>query len=257
MSPVKETNFFAYEGKDTYENWLGPRSRPAFPVTNLSEYAQLFADHAGEAVRGEASPLYLESPVAAANIRRQVPQAKLLVSLRNPVERAFSGFMMHVRRTRENEDVEAAFQADKHYVQVGFYYRQLARYYELFPREQLRVYIYEEFRDDPTGTMRDIFTYLGVEAEYAIDMSTKHNVGGYPRSKWLNQLLANPAIRNIFEPITPGWALRALRRLQDRNYGQPPPFPPALRARLQELYREDIRKLEDLLQRDLSSWLDG
>jgi hypothetical protein len=75
MSPIKETNYFAYQGKDT-KTFLGKKPYNEFPVTTMEQYLALFEHAADKVAIGEASPLYFESPVAAARIKRTLPEAK-------------------------------------------------------------------------------------------------------------------------------------------------------------------------------------
>lgn len=255
MSPVKEANFFAYEGEDAPYHWLGPASRPQFPVTTLPEYEQLFTGGEDAVARGEASPLYLESPSVPARIHQQLPRVRLVTSLRNPADRAFSGYLMHVRMGRAPGDIATAFPDSAHYVRVGFYFEKLQRFYEHFPREQMEILIFEEWRRNPSRALQDLYRFLGVDDTFVANASVRHNVGSYPRFRLLNTLLSRAAIRDRLEPITPGWLKDLARRLRERNLGRTPEFPPEQRARLIRLYRDDILKLQDLIGKDLSSWL--
>jgi hypothetical protein len=150
-----------------------------------------------------------------------------------------------------------------HYKQVGFYYEQLQRYYEVFDREQIRVYLYEDLIDDPASILGDACTFLGVDDAFAPNVSVKHNVSGLPKNKHLHVLhrfLARPhPVKAIFKPFLPLQLRRPLVEgllniLRTRNLVKPP-FPVEMRRQLTEVYREDILKLQELIQRDLSEWL--
>ena len=99
MSPIKETNFFAYEPE------VNPAARASryqrvpnsFPVKTLADYEAQFRDAGTAKAVGEASTLYLVTPNAAENIRSLLPNAKIIVSIRNPVERAFSNYQLRSR----------------------------------------------------------------------------------------------------------------------------------------------------------------
>ena len=161
MSPIKETRFFAYEGPDT-KTFLGRPNPNIFPITTLEEYRALFEPAKSELAIGEASPIYLESPVAAQRIKQLLPEAKILAILRNPADRAFSDYLLALRYGRADWKVEDAFGEDEHYVQVGFYYGKLKRYFDLFPREQIKICLHADFSRDAISVMQDIFEYLGV-----------------------------------------------------------------------------------------------
>jgi hypothetical protein len=151
-----------------------------------------------------------------------------------------------------------------HYRQRGFYYPQLKRYFDRFDRDRIQVHLYEDLKSDPTGMVRSIFRFLEVDDDFAPDVSAKHNVSGLPKSETLQALYLfvrkqNP-VKSALRPLLPAgmrsrMRSRAVSSIQRRNLAKPPPMSPEIRAELSEAYREDILKLQDLLQRDLSGWL--
>src|SRR5690606_4435051 len=131
----------------------GPQSDWSHPAMHdLAAYRALFDDVTNEGAIGEASPIYLYAEQAPRNIHRHIPDARMIAILRDPAERAFSACCHTVRDGREPiADFRAAVAAEPeriaagwppiyHYVTAGFYARQLQRYFELFAREQLRIY---------------------------------------------------------------------------------------------------------------------
>lgn len=202
---------------------------------------------------------------AAPRIQRRVPEAKLIAILRNSVERAYSDFLNTVRLGWEPlHDFRAALEAEErriragwspfyHYRAKGFYYEQVKRYVERFAPSQLRVYRYERLRTDADGLMRDIFRFLGVSQTPALDTGTRHNRSGLPRSRVLHRLLTHPLAERLFR----GPARGVRQTLRDANLkATKPALDPALRAELTEAYRDDVLKLQDLLDWNLSAWLD-
>jgi hypothetical protein len=143
-----------------------------------------------------------------------------------------------------------------HYRQRGFYAAQLKPYFDLFDERQIRVYLYEDYVNDPDGFMRDIFRFLNVDDTFVPDMSVRHNESKIPRSRALQVFLTEPRLaKNVFKPLLPArWSRRIGDRLRRQNLVKPPP-PPELRRQLTEVYREDIIRLQDMLRRDLSHWL--
>lgn len=269
MSSNKEPRFFAFEGKRP--DFRGPGDDPVAykgVVTDMESYKQLFAGVSGEVAIGEASTHYLYNPEVPAKIRRHLPEVRLIAMLRDPVERAYSSFM-HKRREgfEPHTDFETALQEEPsrirgnwallwHYKSMGFYYEQVKRYFELFDREQIRIYLYEDFRSDPLSVTRDIFRHLGVDESFKPDMAIKHNAGGVPISRLLQRFLnsRNPVKRMVRPLLSEDMAHRIADKIRRRNLRKPD-IDPGLRARLIEDYREDILKLQDLLQKDLSAWL--
>jgi hypothetical protein len=206
---------------------------------------------------------------APKRILADIPDVKLIAVLREPVERAYSAYRHLVRDGREPlpsfEDALAAEPARMaanwhphwHYLQRGFYFAQLRRFYELFDRQQIAVYTYDEFKSNPAETIRSIFEFLGLDPTFSPDTSIRHNVSGTPRSRLLHAALVRPsAIRDGAKSFLPLKARRRLRAaLMARNIvaGEPRIAPETQRA-LRRLYRNDLLHLEKLLDRDLSGW---
>ena len=268
MSPKKELRFFALEG--TRPDFRGPNDEPLNrdAITTVEEYRKYFEGAGDAKACGEASPFYLSSPEAALNIRRHVPDAKLIAVLRHPAERAHSSFMHMVRDGFEpladfaaalrDEDrrIAAGWSYVWHYKRRGFYAEQLQHYVRLFDAGRIKIYLYEDFCADPRRLLRDIFGFLGVDEDFAPDISTKHNVSGVAKNRALqNFLVGRGAVKSLVEMFVPErLRLRAGAAVRNSNV-VPKQLDPTLRAGLIEDYREDILRLQELIGRDLSHWL--
>ncbi len=179
MSPVKEPNFFAYQGGRPkrahppglpYPVWIVDSpdvARRAMELkvnaasfTTLSAYGALWEDESAPQ-RGEASVLYLYLRHVAKSIARMNPDMKIIVILRNPVDRGYSHFLMARRMGREPiESFAEALSAEKtrltenydpfwHYLSFGFYYEQLERYFKVFDSSQILVLLNEDLNGLP------------------------------------------------------------------------------------------------------------
>jgi sulfotransferase family protein len=269
-SETKEPGFFALEGQVARFAGPGDRKFNRGCVTTLASYQALFSKVAGQRAVGEASTMYLYSPKAPARIRHYLPAIKLLAILRNPVDRAYSGYRYLVRDGLERlpsfedaleaEDarVAANWQHLWYHKRLGFYYVQLQRYFDLFPRDQIAVYLYEEFQANPLALVQQMFAFLGADPSFAPDVSLKYNVSGEPKSRLLHAALARPnAAKNLVKGLLPATMRRRMRaKLMARNI-QPtaPRLAPETRRYLMSLYRDDILRLQSLIDRDLSPWL--
>lgn len=259
MTPVKGTNFFGYEDARDWK-WTDEGDPPLmrhFQAKTFEEYEALFAGATDEIAIGEASPQYLRCPTAARRIREHIPKAKLVASLRNPADRAYSGYLMRARRGEAVKSPHEELTSQSSHVREGFYYRRLKRYFDAFERHQINVYIFEEFRQDPAGIVVDLFDYLGVDTYIVPDTTTKHNPAGVPKRRWLNRLYFNPTLIRTAKSLLPERMQRTAKQIQQKNQRAPQKFPADVRAELLDLYSEDIHKLEALLDRDLSIWLNG
>ena len=244
VSPVKETNFFAYEGQ---------RER-RFRIRSWREYEAQFVGVAGEAAVGEFSPQYVNYPRAAARIAEALPDVRLLASLRSPADRAYSCWLGSVKNGLESEAAETAIRPGSLYVERGFYRQKLEPFLALFPQERIRIVLFEDLARDAATVMAGIYEFLGVDARFVPDVSRRHNEGRVPRSRRINH--AWHALRRL-QPRTfqaPRFLVRWNARLLESASTPAPPPDPTLRARLLELYRDEVDRMEELLGRDLDAW---
>lgn len=271
MSPVKEPCFFAYA--ENPPEMAGPgdaeANRESGVVYTMEDYRALFSGATNESVVGEASPVYLYDQDAPRLLKDQCPDATLIAVLRNPVERAYSHYLQLFQSGREPlEDFEAALDAEDervaagwewswHYRRMGFYGEQLARYLEYFDREQLHVYRFEELTGDPPGFAQTVYRTLGVDPSVVPDTGVRRRATGVPKLDWLHQFIGTPDhfLRRWSRLVLPEAVRdRILMTVRNANL-QKPPLPEAARARLADAYRDDVRRLEALLDRSFSDWL--
>lgn len=270
LSPVKEANFFAFEGQTL--DFRFPNGRPSTTnlrtVTELDAYRALFDGVTDERAVGDVSHWYLYSERAPQRIRHYLPDAKLIAVLRNPVERAYSEFLFHVRDGREpihdfrraidDEPARKRRNCDEGlYLDRGFYHRQLQRYLELFPREQLRIYLYEDMRRDTARLLRDLFGFLDIDPDFVPDLDITHNVSGFPKNRLLHRVMMTLQT-TLGDGLRTAPLLRPLRLAYHSLYRsnlQKPPLDPETERFLIDTYRDDILELQQLLDRDLSAWL--
>jgi hypothetical protein len=283
MCPIKEPTFFAAEDvlsradlqpklreqRATLQAYLaGLQKRPAQAwVTKWDDYVRLFQDARDQKAVGEASVSYLWLPSAAPAIRRALPESKIIFVLRDPTERLFTSYLHFVRAAPpisfRDWVLEAMRQAPapkgrmhSHPVPLdgGFYATHLSRYLQLFPRAQIRIFLFEDYRANAPAVLSDVFTFLGVNPAAPINMSQRHNATVVPRSpslhRWRRRLFGNLAL--------PGWLPRSLqqplRQLYNRR-GRQEAITPEDRQLVVGYYREELLRTQDLIGCDLSAWL--
>jgi len=154
-------------------------------------------------ITGEASPFYLCHPHAPKRIFQRIPNVKLIVLLRNPVERAISHYFHTVRHKREKLSIEEAFRNEERrilpelakmkkdesyssdvyqrhsYKSRGIYVDQLKAYAEYFDREQMIILSSEDFFHNSAETLKKVFSFLNVAPEFSPDDISPKNVGMY------------------------------------------------------------------------------
>lgn len=262
MSPIKEPRFFALEG-DTL-SFQGPSQGINYTsVTTIDAYQELFQGVTNEIAIGEASTLYLHSKKALQRIKHYIPEAKIIAILRDPVDRAYSSYLHLVRDGYENLSFQQALLEENsrihqkwqplwYYTQRGFYYDALNEYLKSFDSTQIKIYIYNEFAEDSSAIVKDIFNFLDVDYSFQPDMS-RENISGIPKSKILNKLFARDnLLKSIVKPFLPSFIRH---KVKESNLAAKPNIPFEAEQYLRRLYQNDILKLQDLIQRDLSTWL--
>lgn len=268
MSPVKEPKFFAF--RDETLDFAGPGDMDAqrTVVTNQGAYENLFRAAGGARAIGEASVIYLSSAKACAGIRDAVPDARLIAVLRDPVERAFSNYLMNVRDGRETLDFADALAMEEqrirehwefiwHYTRAGFYFQQLRRYYDTFPSAQLHIILHEDLEQAPLRVTQETFAFLDVDPSFQPDVWVKHNVStAVPKWRYRiprRTLRSRPA--RWLKPHLPARAQQKIEQVLQQRDKPRPARQPEVRRQLRALFREDILALQDLIRRDLSAWL--
>ena len=266
LCPLKEVGFFwAYE-EDVLLLGPGAIRMKNVLVRNLEDYQLLFEKATTEKAIGEFSVRYIYHPRAPERIHRLIPNARLIASLRQPADRAFSAFYMNIRDGLEPcHDFREALEQDRQgirdqwitcrYLNRGFYYASLKRYLDFFDHQQLHISLMEDLISDPQHLIQSIYSFLGVENNLAVNMSKPSNASGIIRRPiqrfiWVNTNRLRALVRPLFNArlrhVVTEWFIRDLEK---------PIFPPELRRELTNYYREDIERLQDLIERDLSHWL--
>lgn len=262
MSPIKETNFLEKDWET-----IDPELCKKQKIRTIEEYSQLFQDVKDEIAIGEASPNYLfHYQTSIARIQRYVPNAKLIVILRDPAERAYSDYLMHIRDCVGYRSLSEQIQYSAHksfILRKGFYYEPLKHYIDTFGSEKIKVYLYGDLCKSPFEFMKDMYQFLGVDDTFRADVSKKAQVAQIPKNQIVNNLLRkqNPirsSVAGIAKFVFPTEVRQNIRNRLIKLNSQDKKQLHLLaqeRQQLVELYREDILKLQDLIKKDLSLWL--
>lgn len=267
MSRIKEPNYFAFEGCPL--DFKGPGAEFVNnSIASWEDYCALFANAPPDAKTGEASPLYLYAPQAPANIKRRVPQVKLIVILRNPIEQAYSHYLYaRAQMIEPLASFELALAAQPERKRLGWqplfqysefprYAEQLDGYFEHFKREQIKIFLYEDYLDDPQRVLREIFTFVGVDSAFSPDFDRHANMGGNPKNAFIQWLVMRPnPISRIFGVLMPHAMRQRIKDMISRKNIDREEMPAAARNLLRIALRDDMTQLQTLIGRDLSHWL--
>jgi hypothetical protein len=246
MSPVKEPRYYWYEGL----------AEGRLEIVSRIAYERLFRDVTSQRAVGEATTHYLNSPTAPDRIAADLPGVRLVVSLRNPADRAYSSYLGRLQGGEERRGVEEAMRPGSYYFESSLYHPNLSRYFERFARNRIKVLLFDDLVANPRAVVQDLYEFLGVAPTFDVDVTTLHNRAAVPRSLVANRIL-----------VKTGQIIHGLLPLSMRNTGvtgqiqrlllrRPEPLPPAIRRQLLEQFRDDICKTAALIGRPLSHWLE-
>lgn len=166
----------------------------------LSDYLKLYTSVKDELVIGEASVSSLHSTMAAKHIYNFNPDAKILILLRNPLQRIYSLYEMYIRQGL-NQSFEFAIKTDPWLVRQCCYHDAVKRYFNLFPAKQVYWIDFEYLKRDWNSTLTSIHNFLDIEAINR-EKPIVRNTGGVPKGRILN-FLTNRAIINFAKGIIP------------------------------------------------------
>lgn len=261
---VKECRFFSQLPKNF--KGLGAEFFPNSGITDEKEYFGLFKE-AGNKVCGDISNDYLYYyDRSIETIKRYLDDnVRIIIVLRNPIDRAYSNYMHHVRDGWENLSFEEAIaEEDKriaenwgwsyHYVHAGFYSAAVKAYLEQFA--YVEIFLYEDLKEVSTFLKR-IYRFIGVEErEPEPEDVRQYNVSGYPKNMLVHKLLTGSnALRTFARHILPPFLKRwIVTNIKNRNLKKVP-MNAATRAMLKKTYADDVKKLSALIGRDLSHWI--
>lgn len=275
MCPHKEPRFFAFV--DEKLNFCGPGDAyniNCTSITQFDDYLRLFKDVKNEVAIGEASPIYLHLPKAAHQIKQYLPDIKIIAILRNPIERAYSDYLF--RRKNGNEPCEKFLEALKlessrlqngwspmcSYLEKGFYFKHLSRFYSLFPTENIRVYTHEQLKTNINLLLKDIFAFLNVDTTFTPDTSIRFSASGVSKSEFIQNLLnfsrKSKTIKNLSRLLMKPRRLNEVYNiLQNTNLAKAPKISWEAENFLLTSYEQDITQISTLINCDLSDWLNS
>ncbi|HET8692993.1 MAG TPA: sulfotransferase [Steroidobacteraceae bacterium] len=254
MSRIKEPNYFS-------RSVIGESHPMVKPIRDRRAYLQLFTAAGDAKAVGEATPFYLQDPEAPARIKKQSPDARVLVSLRDPVERLYSHYLM-MRNNLPSmgsfmEEIERglALGGRRNLAfldpSAGRYSAQIARFRREFGRANFRVLILEEWSRDPAGTLREISEFLGLAPFSGEVPGPPQRRFAEARGPFVRFLFGNRKLSRAAEALLPYGLRKAVRNAVLVRKVPRPEMDPAARRFLVDYYREDVARTEWLLGRRL------
>jgi hypothetical protein len=271
LSPVKEPKFFLTNGPPPTQGGPGDAKTYREHVWRRADYEALFDPASAGQLRGESTPFYLYNRAAQLRIRTQLPGAKLILVLRDPVERAHSNWThlwsagldpigdFVAACAAEDRRIAAGWADFWHYTTLGRYGEQLAHLYELFPREQVLVFRYRSLIENPAHSLDRICAFLGVPQGVLTEMP-RENVTAHPDPTLRHRAVARTLRAGHSVTATlPGHAgsglIDRLERILQQIAAPRRPLTWEQRQVLIPRFEADISLLESLTGEDFSNWL--
>ncbi len=257
MSNHKEPHFLI-------NNEIGVNRIPK-GINNLQDYSNLFSNGASHKYRGESSAMYLQFPeIAIKNIDRYLDEdVKIIIMLRNPIERAFSGYQ-HVKRYNLDEDLdfEDALEISEQryftnnnitpasrYIHIGMY-NEFVRKFKTKFKTNVHIIIYKDFINNTNQELSRLFSFLGIK-DVQIDFNKQYMVGGW---KWKNDLFRKIFMkRHFLKKFIP---FKRLIRAAFKSFATDSveKIDDTIREKLIGIYKDDIKNLSTFLNVDLNFW---
>ena len=256
---IKEPDYFSHE--EIVQQQLYYKTTH---VKDAKGYKALFAGVTNQKAVGEASVSYLFYPQTANKIYKFNPAAKIIIILREPVERAYSHYLMDYRLGL----LDAAFEdiifrklehryADMYFQQVvslGEYAEQITRYLEVFSPDQVKILFYDHLKTDPGGVMKSIFKFLEIDEAFPIDTSQRFNAHAAPKNGLVEKMYKMHHLRRSISQLVPEALKNSFRRVFFKQ-SKKPEISAEAKAYLTEHYRNDVQKIRELT--GFAGWLES
>jgi len=247
MSKKKEPHFFSKS--------IDP-SDDRIMIRDKKKYLNLFKDVKDEKAIGESSGSYLWDPLAPKLIHQQIPHAKIVMILRDPVQRCYSNYYWRIGSGRISSSFTKAIKKSLEYpddffkgviINGSWYYEQVKRYIDTFGKNKVKVLIFEEFIKDPRKTVNEVLDFLGVNSEPAKVINLPHNILSKPRGKVAKSLLESKTVKKIGRKFLSDRTQEIIVRKILGEKTTKAKMSNNDKIFLENLFRKDVQKLQKLL----------
>ncbi len=270
--PKKETFFFISDlYKNQSEDERGRRESSRIIFTE-DKYNQLYSKCQGGAI-GEVSTCYLHyHDTAIPNIKKTLGDIPIIIVIRQPIDRLLSGYKHFTRMDKEDLSLESALEEEANravlnwdfmwqYKRLGLYADGIAAFQQHFTK--VKVILQEELTKQPVEIMQELFKFINVDGSIIPDTSVKYNISDPQQHNfWFKYLFQNNHVKTLLKPITHFLIAEKTRRKIMHQFRKPSKqgenkliLDAKLREDLLNFYRNDIIRTQQLINRDLSSWL--
>ena len=230
-------------------------------------YESLFSEAQSGQVAGEATVEYMVNPDSPVRIAKLLPDIKLIFILRNPVDRAWSHYWHRVKNGEDARQFDEIMKSDdifqEYFVQYGLYYKCLKRYYDIFNNDQIKIIILEDAKKDFPATIRKLYSFIGVSAEYNVESVKVKNKSAMFKSGLLARTSAKIRKLEGVKGALPDFLLLPMRaifqeinkaNLKDWEY---PLLADNHRKELNDIFAKDVQRLDSICHGVSQLWCIG
>ncbi|HZW62689.1 MAG TPA: sulfotransferase [Flavobacteriaceae bacterium] len=263
---VKEPNFFSEVESYIKEDYAAPEKNKVYHskiINSRKIYDALYLNSKANQIKGDISPSYLWDLNTAQKIYEHNAEAKIMISLRNPIDRAFSHYKMNYYIGMEQHknfkkaleaEVKPKWGGSNEYLKMSLYYNQIKKYFDVFPASQIKVIIYEEWIENIETTMREITSFLGIENKPVKLQETKiekNKVGYLRHAKFLN-VVRNSPLKKVARQILTQSDIDKIKQTLFVSESKSVSLDPKTREELRAYFAEDIARLSKMLNVDFT-----
>ncbi len=222
----------------------------------IDYYTSFFEGRKDEAAAGEATPAYLHGLNTDRNIpaliKADLPDAMLIASLRNPVDRLYSHYWNVKSKFPENADLsfEEKIAQKPSFIEEGFYFDQLQRYFRYFAKDQILILLFDDLESKPMELLHEVYRFLHVDPNFDPGMASRRmNASSSKKLLGKSQILWY-----LHRGLLRIGMLRLAHFIERMNRREIPPMRRETRKQLVEVYRPKNQELQELIGRDLTHW---
>ncbi len=234
---------------------------------DVESYKLLFEGYNQERAIGDISPEYLYFHEQAIPLIKSIlgNDVKIIIILRNPIDRAFSAYTHFKRDKRESLSFEEALEKEMErenqnwlwtwkYKQSGFYTTQVKAYFDNF--KQVKVFLYDDLLNNQAKVLKEICVFIGIDSGFEFDTTYKYNVSGDPKNQLLYKLETSRGLIQALKKVIPsGIVAWVKKKWTGEKQMVKSEISPEARLNLIGFFREDILELQKIINRDLTHWL--
>ena len=256
----KELHYFSFRFMERLLAGPGDANILATSCRTFEDYAAYYAPASDATARGDISPSYFYFTDVCQEIRERLGNPKIIIMLRDPVQKAFSQYMHLIRDGRETLELNAALAEEPRRIELGYaamwryaesslYTARTRRFMDEFGRDHVKVILFDDLVRNPAQVLQDTFRFLGVDPAAQVRHESVYNRSGVPRSRWMAHLISKPnIITSIARTVLPlSLTGRVKDALQRANTGGKLRLDAAAKGYLQSYFDADLAQLEQLL----------